>query len=462
MNKHQEPFTDEEYLYGHSEPHHHYQHSDDSSSVLFQSIQISIPVLPFIVILCLISIIVILRMIKFGQWTINWQIIAKSFRHQVVLLCLFVEIPLLLFYLFSLIKHGKKDRLLAVVLLLNGMFSGLMSFMQEKSLGFLVSLMGCFIASLVIDEAHVRTILLCLCFVLIVMKIRKIIFQNENMESEQWQDKRFRNVRFENDSLYPSRDSDDRNSLRNRFENYYRAGQSQVEDRLIANRFDTFVADEHTPTDDDLIHQEHAESRSKSANSDSSVMSFFRSFLPNRSSNLPKQQQPDILERKAVKLQRPVTAYERYLNSRNQPIRPVRESASPLDSSTNRSTFTHATTTSATTDSETALQNRPWSLRYSTTSSNVHPSVVQAQQPSSITLASSSRPESSSYPSNEAPIRQNVIRSSSPQAPSIHRVSFNHNPTSSPQNRFGDISSTEDEEFIPSTSTLYTTDDDDQ
>nr|CAG4715103.1 unnamed protein product [Naegleria fowleri] len=497
-------YDDEEYLYGHSDAQHHhrfqnsYSSSDDSSSLLFQSIQISIPILPFMTILCLIFLLILLRMIKFSQWAINWQIIAKSFRHQVVLLSLFVEIPLLIFYLFALIKHGKKDWLLAVVLLLNGMFSGLLSFLQEKTLGFLVSLMGCFITSLVIDEAHVRTILLCLCFVLVVMKIRKIMISNKKMESEQWIEKnlRFKNVRFENESYSSSHDSrDNGNSLRNRFEKYYyRGSPSQIGGSRYASSHlsDTLkTTDEYAPLntlydndeDDNVNEMRTLENASSERVNGSSIMNFFRNFLPNRTGANPskQQQQPDILERKAVKLQRPTTAYERYLNSRNQPIKAPRENSSnERSSSTSSSLYSPTTTTTSTTlgsttsaflPSRTATlqSSRPssWSMSsYSrptsttTSATNNNNNTTIGTTTTSVTTSSRDYTSVNSMMSTQAAqqtclLGHQPLRSSpSSQAPSIQRFSFNNRQDHHRQEE------DEEEEFIPSSSTLDTAEED--
>jgi len=158
---------------------HHQYHStpseEEDASVVFQSIQISIPVLPFIILSIIILILVIVRFIKHAQYFINWNVIEKSIKQQVVLLSLFIQLPLLAFYLYTLIGRTSGQRKhphefsLSVFLLLNGLLGGVVNFLQEQSLGFAVSMLGCFSASLFIKEAHVRTILLCLCFVIVVL-----------------------------------------------------------------------------------------------------------------------------------------------------------------------------------------------------------------------------------------------------------------------------------------------------
>lgn len=141
----------------------------DDDYVLFQSVQISIPILPFLIMTGFVLFVMGLRAIKYFQLSVNWHVITKSFKYQIILLSLFFQIPLLCFYLYSLIKFGKSDASLILIIIFNSIIGGMASFVNEKSLGYFVIMLACFISSLLVNEAHIKTILICLCFLVVAL-----------------------------------------------------------------------------------------------------------------------------------------------------------------------------------------------------------------------------------------------------------------------------------------------------
>ncbi|EFC36953.1 predicted protein [Naegleria gruberi] len=298
----------------------------DDGYVLFQSIQISIPILPFLIMMGFVLFVMGLRAIKYFQLSVNWHVITKSFKHQIILLSLFFQIPLLCFYLYSLIKFGKSDASLVLIIILNSTIGGMASFINEKSLGYFVVMLACFISSLLVQEAHVKTILICLCFLVVALKIQKIIFQrNKQFEPEDFTEVRttieqddlvkgsshnFRQV-LTNADREGSYDNNRFYSGQNRFQQHGHEPYNRLKPSLFQNNAFEYNH-QPTPTVNKLhsvaglkrevhndLHNREDIYVPKTSNWNwlGSVFSNMKWFS--------KKQEPDILERRHVKLQVP-------------------------------------------------------------------------------------------------------------------------------------------------------------